>query len=499
MPALSGILAWASFPTANQGYLAWISLVPLVIFLGRSERPRDAFWGGACAGYLQFFPLLYWMPGVMSRYGGLPAWLAWMLYILAVAVMAVFPATACALTHYCRSRDARFLLLFGPAWVAIEYARSFVPFGGFPWLLSGYSQTDCLWLLQIADIAGVYGVSFLIAWVNAALAWIWLNRQRGWGRYGPALVGAMLVAASLVYGHAALTRWDQQRPQYLAAMLQANLSVDAPEAELRSRYQHGYVDMAAPLSGRNVDLLILPESPTPLFYQYDRGFRETLQGLARCFPLGMVFNNIYFGEVDGEPRYFNSAFFLDRDGKETGRYDKIHLVPFGEYVPLQRLLFFSRTISKDVGNFHPGESVVAVDAGGNRMSALICFEAVFPELSRSFLRAGSQLIINLTNDGWYGDTSAPHQHLAMARWRAVEGRRYLLRAANSGVSAIVAPSGRIQTRTGLFREETAVGGFSFLTQQTFYMRHGKSLPVLCVIILLFAVLWRMARGSMRLD
>ena len=210
--------------------------------------------------------------------------------------------------------------------------------------------------------------------------------------------------------------------------------------------------------------------------------------------LNPIFSNISYREAAGTQRYFNSAFFLDGRGAEVGRYDKIHLVPFGEYIPLQKLFFFSETISKDVGNFHPGDQYLTVHLQGHVLSALICFEAVFPELSREFVLRGSQLIVNLTNDAWYGNTSAPYQHLTMACWRAIESRRYLLRAANSGISAVVAPSGRIQVQTALLRQDIAVGRFTFLTGDTFYVRHPGYLPILCVIITILALFRSLGRG-----
>jgi apolipoprotein N-acyltransferase len=488
LPALSGILLWASFPSVNQGYLAWMALVPLLVFLRKTALTRDAFLGGTIAGFLEFAGLLYWIPGVITRYGGAPPFIAWPLYLLLCVSFALFPGIVCAATHYCMSRRGpAFLLIAIPAWLSIEYLRGLIPFGGFPWLLLGYSQTEYLPLIQISDLAGVYGVSFLIVAANAAITWIWVCGKRGWIRFAPVLIVGALIAATLGYGVASLRRWDRIEPEYRVAMLQGNLSVEMPGSVLRSKYEQGYIDMAAALGERKIDLLLLPEAPTPVFFQYDQEYRDRMSRLARRYPLGLVFSNIFFREEKGVTQYFNSAFFLDHEGREIGRYDKIHLVPFGEYIPWQKIFFFSETISKDVGNFQSGDRWTTVVDLSHVMSALICFEAVFPDLSRVFVQHGSQLILNLTNDGWYGDTSAPYQHLAMARWRAVESRRFLLRASNSGISAVITPGGRLTAETGLFREESAVGAFSFLSGETFYVRHGGWLTASCAIILLLAL------------
>lgn len=496
LPALAGILAWASFPKVNQGLLAWVALVPLLWYLVQIQKISSAFLGGLATGMVQFLALLYWVPRVLVLYGDLPGPAAWGLFVLMVAILGCYPAAVCALTRYCMNRGGTgFLLVFAPAWVVLEYVRSRFPFGGFPWLLLGYSQTDSLRLLQAADLAGVYGISFLIAWVNTALVWTWLHRRYGRRACGPILSAGVLLTACLAYGSAELRRWDQVRPEYRAALLQGNLSVDEPEPALTEKYKKGYVRMADRLGSAPVDLLILPESPSPVIFQHDRGYRETMQDLAHRFPLGVVFNNIRFSNENGAERYFNSAFFLDQSGIEIGVYDKIHLVPFGEYVPYKRLFFFSQMISRDVGDFQPGDHYLTVPLRGREVNAIICFEAVFPDICREFVHRGSELIINLTNDGWYGNSSAPYQHLAMARWRAVETRRYLLRAANSGITAVIGPAGRIQAQTALFREETAIGSFSFLTGRSFYVRHGSSLFILCVIILFAALFWSLLKGA----
>jgi len=490
LPVLAGILTIPSFPNAGRGYFAWVALTPLAFFVARECKPGRVFSGAWFGGIVQFLGILYWIPGTLVQYGSLPVSAAWVLFLLMAAVLACFQASACAVTRFCMNRRGEaYLLLFAPAWVSAEYLRSAFPFGGFPWMLLGYSQTDSLRLIQVADITGVGGISLLIAWINAALVWAFLERKPRLLSLAPLAAGLAAIAVFASYGTAALRRWDAIQPDRRAALLQGNLSIDEPDSSLRWKYLEGYQQMADQLAPGEMDLLLLPESPSPILYQYDRDYREALSRLARRFSLGMVVNNIFFRDIDGSSQYFNSAFFLDSNGLLAGRYDKVHLVPFGEYIPLQTLFFFSQTITRDVGSFHPGSDSLVVPLGGHLTNAIICFEAVFPDLSREFVLRGSQLVINLTNDGWYGDSAAPYQHLAMARWRAIESRRFLLRAANSGISAVVTPSGRIQAQTGLLRRETLVGRFAFLSGMTFYARHGDACRNACVIILCLALLW----------
>jgi apolipoprotein N-acyltransferase len=487
LPALTGILLAVSFPRVGQGCLAWIAFIPLFLAVSRTVTSARAFCAGFLAGAIQLVALLVWMPRVLADYGALPKALAAVAYGLVICMFSCYPGAVCAMTKFLmRRRGNAFLLLFPFIWVASEYAQSLSPFGGFPWLLTGYSQTGYLALIQIADLTGVYGVSFLILSANAALTWILLRRKPVLSAWGPLVAVLGLTAAVLIYGRISLEKWDRIQPDFHAAMLQGNLDIDEPEEVLSKKFTTGYVRMADSLEPSRVDLLILPESPSPASFQYDSSYNQILEDLARRYILGLVFNNIRYEESEGQGRYFNSAYFLDSSGATAGVYDKIHLVPFGEYIPLKKLFSFAETITKDVGSFSPGWEHRVVNLRGRPANAIICFEAVFPGLVRRFVRQGSQLIINLTNDRWYGDSSAPYQHLAIARWRAVENRRYLLRAANSGITALIEPSGRIQSATGLLTEAVCRGRFAFLTELTPYARYGDVFVFLCAIIVLAA-------------
>jgi apolipoprotein N-acyltransferase len=484
LPALAGIVSVLSYQKINHGYLAWIATIPLVLFVFcRSQTVSRAFWGGLLMGTVQFFILLAWIPRVLYQHAGIGAPLAWTLYSLLAVAQACFPAVVCGYTRLVINRmGEKFVLVFPVAWVAMEYARNYFFLCGFPWLQTGYTQTDYLILIQISDLAGVYGVSFLVLWINTAIAWGWIGRLREWKFRWPLIAGGVLVIFALSYGKSALGRWQRIQPEFRAALLQGNLSDDEPEYIQVWKFQHGYINMAKALK-TSVDLLVLPESPSPLTFQYDAAYREALQRLASGFSLGIIFNNIRFaGSSGNQTEYFNSAYVLSQEGKETGRYDKIHLVPFGEYVPWKNLFSFIETISKDVGGFSPGTSYDVVHLKNHPANIIICFEAIFPELVREFVRRGSTLIVNLTNDRWYGDTAAPYQHLAITRWRAVENRRYLLRATNSGISAIIEPTGRIQTRTKLLSQDLCVGNFAFISEQSFYTRRGDVFAGLCAII-----------------
>lgn len=483
LPAVSGLLYLLCFPTINRGYLAWIALVPLLMAICIREGCGWAFLAGFMAGLVFNASLLSWIPGVMMNYGGFSRAGAWSISVLPVALQSLFPGTACSITRWCMNRRGEACLFIFPcAWVAMEYLESYLPFGGFPWLLFGYSQTNHPFLIQIADITGVYGVSFMLLWANIAAVWLLLKRSARWGSLWPVSGAAILLAGAMYYGRLSLLRWSPIHGQHRVAMLQQNISANDTPREMERKFREGYIKSADTAAPGQPDLLILPESPSPLSFQFDESYRKSIVRLAGRYPLGLIFNNISFSETRGATRYFNSAYFLKRDGTEAGRYDKIHLVPFGEYVPLKSLFYFVESISKDVSDFQPGRAYLTVPINGHRVSAMICYEAVFPQISRRFAAEGSQLLINLTNDAWYGDTGAPYQHLAIASWRAIENRRYLLRSTNSGISAVVEPTGRLQTTSGLLREDVCLGSFSFLDHLSPYARCGDVFAFLCVTI-----------------
>jgi apolipoprotein N-acyltransferase len=479
MPVLTGLLLAASFPKIQQGYLAWIALIPLIIFIRQTNRPGKAFAGGFIAGFVHLLLLQLWIPDVLMQYGGLSPVLAWAGYALELILLSLFFGVACLLTNLLIRRGGDpYIFSFPFILIAMEYLQNFIPFGGYPWNLIGYSQSNYRTLIQIADWTGVYGVSFLTLFFNASLLWIFLRFRGGIKSVWPFAASLCLIAFSLVYGTIALHRWDAIQPSFHAVMLQGNVSFNDSTAVLEENYRTGYLKRAEQLDPAGMDLLIIPESPSPIMYQYDPEYRRTCDALAKKYSMGLVFNN----NREERGQFFNSAYFINHKGELADVYDKMHLVPFGEYIPLKKSFQFIRTISKDVSEYSRGRSYRVVRLGGRPANAVICFEMVFPGLVRRFVRQGSQLMLNLTNDGWYGDSSAPYQHLAIARWRAIENRRYLLRATNSGVSAVIEPTGRIQQSTGILKQAVCRGRFAFIETQTFYTRYGDIFVFVCVII-----------------
>jgi apolipoprotein N-acyltransferase len=484
--AISGCLLSAVYPPYSTGWLAWFGLVPLIVVVCRCPGPRQALAAAWIASTVQCLLALRWIPSVLVDYGSVSKPLAGSLFAAMSVMLGASPAVPVGLARLVTKNPAAVVLLIPFGWVLHELVLTSFPFGGFPWLLLGYSQTDWKWVSGVSAVTGVYGASFLVVVVNCAVAGFVTLPSRGL-RLRVGAGAAALVCAGLALGRSELWR-ETGRATHSVAMLQANISMDESD-EIRTRkFLEGYTEMGRRLPAGSADLLIIPESPSPLIFQFDERYRSAMAALARRHPLGMVLSNIAFDGHDSASRYFNSAYFLGPDGSERGRYDKVKLVPFGEYVPMQGLLGVAESISKDVGGFTPGRDLVAVPLGSSGpASALICFEAVFPQLSRGMVAGGAQVLINLSNDGWFRDTDAPHQHLNIARWRAMENHRYLLRATNSGITAVIKPDGTVTGPSGVLTEGVFTGRFSFESGTTQYTRRGDLFAAACAMIFVLSV------------
>jgi apolipoprotein N-acyltransferase len=466
--ALAGGLMAAAFPgTGDQGWVAFIALVPLLVAIKGTTRRRAAGLGFV-AGFVFWLVTIPWVAQTMVSYGGLPWPLASLILLGLVGYLALYAAAFCALLCRCPIRSgALYVIVAASLWVALEFLRTYL-LTGFPWNLLGYSQHRNLPLIQVAAVTGVYGVSFLVMAVNAALARALLTWKRWPGFFVPLGTAGLLLAAARGYG------WLQPHPQgenspMRMALVQGNIDQRVKwDPAWQERTLAIYRDLTAAAAREQPQLIVWPEAAVPFFFRADPR-RAAIEGMARAA-------NAYLlvGAPDwqaGQPR--NTAFLIGPDGQMVGRYDKRHLVPFGEYVPLRQLLFFVNPLAGGaIGEFAPGHEATVFATPSGRFSVVICYEAIFPDEVRDFFRGGAEFLVNITNDAWFGRSAAPAQHLAMAALRAVENRSYLIRAANTGISAIVAPDGRIVQASGLFTPAVLSGAIIPRTGESFYTRYG---------------------------
>ena len=475
-----------AFPLPDYTALAWLGLIPLALVM-----PHRPFKSGFIAGLVFFAATLYWVNIVMTTYGHLPQAISLLLYLALAGYLALFWGTATWAT--CRLKEFRnypYALTLPVLWVALEFLREFL-LTGFPWATLGYSQHAWLTMVQSADLFGVYGVSYLLLLANAVLAEsaLALRRKSLQGFPVKALVVAtLLLMLNYGYGAWSLQRNIDVRPESLnTAVIQGNIPQELkwrPENQMNTVKTYRSFSLLAERAGAN-DLIIWPEAAMPFYFQDGGQLAAAVAALPRETGVSLLFGSPAYLRDPGGLRYLNSAFLLSPSGQVRGRSDKIHLVPFGEYVPLGGFLPFVNKLVAGIGDYSPG-AINPLPIKGHQLGVLVCYEVIFPELAREYVRQGSDLLVNITNDAWFGKSSAPWQHLAMARFRAIENRVWLARAANTGVSAFIAPSGRIVQQTGLFEASFLAGQVGLGARPGLYSHMGDVVPG---AFLLIGLLW----------
>ena len=492
---LSGALLALSFPKHGHPAFAWIALTPLVIAAWRAASVRRAFFLGLVAGGVYFWGTLYWLIETMTTFGGLSTITAVFAAFLLVAYLSLFPAAfAVALTFLRRRLGTSALALAAPIWVSTELGRQYI-WDGFPWALLGYSQVTVLPVAQIASVVGVYGLSGLLAFVSAALAALVLLQGRG--RILLPAVAGVLIAGCSAWGYARLAASPllASGEPIKVAVIQGNIAQeDKWDPALRDAITERYLAMTREALAAGATFIIWPESSTPFYFEHDLIRGAAIRRLAADAGATLLIGSDQVEPIRAssaveqpQARYYNAAFLIKPDGQVGGVYRKMHLVPFGEYVPLQKLLFFVGPIVEAVSAFTPGEEPVLLPIGDHLASTAICYEVIFPSLIRSFVADGSQLLTTITNDAWYGRSSAAYQHWEQAAMRSIEQGRYLARAANTGISGFVDPYGRVLQKTDLFHPAVVTGDLRFITERTIYSRIGDVAAWLSLAVTLAAL------------
>jgi apolipoprotein N-acyltransferase len=497
------VLLAASFPKFGHPAFAWIALTPLIVAIAlrhqgpasRDSRRRTALgavWLGLIAGAVYFAGTLYWVVTVVGTFGGLSLPVALGVGVLMVASLAIYPAFFAYLTDCAVGRFGVAGVWLTPCcWVASEWLRATVGFA-FPWVFLGSSQAEVLPVVQAASVVGVYGLSWLVALVSAAAAAVALSRRRVHlrGAVGVmALLAVVAVLGALRLRHPVLL--DQGTP-FRVGLVQGDVE---QEVKWDIAYQLPIIDRHLQLSrqvlAQQADLVIWPESSTPFYFDLDGALSSPIRQLAAQARRPFLIGTDQLERQRGSVKYYNAAVLLGADGLSHGSYRKMRLVPFGEYVPLQKILFFVGPLVEAVSNFTPGTDPHVFDlGGGRRVSVAICYESVYPWIGRAFVDRGSQLLATITNDGWFGRSSAAYQHFDQAGLRAVEEGRYVVRAANTGISGAVDPYGRIVTATPLFQTAGLVVDVRLLDDRTIYNRLGDLIVWFSLVVSAVVGLWR---------
>jgi len=496
---VSGALIALSFPTAGFSLLAWVALIPLLISLERVTL-RQAFRLGFTCGLTAYAIILYWINIVVTHYGHLPWAISIPLYLGLVAWLALFYGLAALIARHGEQGGVKQVFTLPVAWVALDLFRSFL-LTGFPWAMLGHSQYRILPVIQIADLTGVYGITFLIVLTNVVLYRV-LRAVSGAGVPYPAksaLLLLVLFTGTLFYGFYRLNGTEPAAaPAIRVALIQGNIDQDVKwSPAFQEQTLEIYERLTREAAKGGVDLVVWPESAVPFFFQDQFRQAERIRTLARETNAYLLFGSPAHELHDGIRTFLNSAFVVAPSGETVGRGDKLHLVPFGEYVPLKRLLPFVNKLVVGIGDFSPGEHAAPLDVGKTRAGLLVCYEGIFPELAREYVRNGARILVNITNDAWYGRSSAPYQHFSIAVFRAVETRTPLIRAANTGITAIIDQNGHIRSMSNLFEEDFRTGEIKPGTGDSLYLKTGDAPAWLCAILTVGVVLlaWFRRRGA----
>jgi apolipoprotein N-acyltransferase len=502
LASATGLLSPLCFPDFDLGALAWLALIPLHLALVQPAPLRRSFWLGWLAGTLAFTGIMFWVITAMHQYGKVPLAISILLMLLLAVYLGLFMAAYALGWAWFRSRLPQLAFLAAPClWVTLEWLRTYL-FSGLPWALLGYSQYQWLSLIQVADITSVYGLSFLLVLANASLAelLLWgLTKREGqqsplpW----PALAAtAAAITLTLLYG-----QWRLEGPSdgrsISVGLVQANIDQAqkwdaAYRRETIDRYARLTVQAAA-----GSDLVIWPEAATPFLFEREKDYKLEVMDLVRSRHVPLLFGSPALRFYpNGRPYLLNSAYLLSRDGLLVGRYDKRHLVPFGEYIPLHSsLLFFLDKLVEGIGDFEAGTQATVLPLpsreaqfssrpsdGTASFGVVICYEVIFPNLVREFAANGADFMVTITNDAWFGKSAAAYQHFGMVVLRAVENRRAFARAANTGISGFIDQQGRILRASPIFEEAAFTGSIPLGRTQTFYTKYGDVFAYACVII-----------------
>ena len=491
LPAIaSGILIALSFPSANLAPLAWIAFVPLLYSLWK-KNGKEAFWSGFVFGLVYFFGTLYWIYHSINYYGGLSFAVSICIVLLLCCYLALFPAVFSVLFIQIYRKTKLPALFIAPVlWVMLEFARSYA-LTGFPWSSIGYSQYRFLSLIQIADVTGIYGISFLVLAVNGAGADLLLTRKRLNKMplfplsYTVAGFVSLLIFIAAAYGYGVF-RLSEHRPgsSCTISVVQGNIEQDRKwEPLYQQEVLAVYENLSREALASSPFLLVWPETAVPFYFGYDAHNTDNLLQFQKETGTYLLFGSVMVkGRMRERTELTNSVILLDREGKKSFTYDKIHLVPFGEYVPLRSILFFVDKLVAGIGDYVPGRQYTRAETASGSFGTLVCYEVIFPGLVRKFFIGGGDFIVTVTNDAWFGKTAGPYQHFSMAVFRAIENRKPLIRAANTGISGFIDSNGKVLARSDLFTRQVLTKNITTDRSRTFYTRYGDLFSYLCIVI-----------------
>jgi apolipoprotein N-acyltransferase len=483
---LSGVLTALSFPKFEISFLCWVSLIPFIFALYK-KTAKQSFLLGFLGGIAFNAILIYWIPAVPAHYGNLSTGISLLIYAVFVFYLALYWALfswSFAKIHKAFPSLVFFLAPF--IWVGFEYILTHF-LTGFPWGLLGYSQYENLWILQLASVTGIYGISVVIILFQTLFVFSMIHRRKT-----PFFLGLIFVVLLHIWGWAIMKKDPSLEESFRASVIQGNVPFDIhwdqiSDMRIRDLFEQ-HLDLSMEAQETGARLIIWPEFSVPLCFSCSYSiypeFRNRLARFARETGTTLVLGTsetVMSGQV---PQYYNTALCLHPD-LTVSQYFKTHLVPFGEYTPYKKIFFFVEKMTHAIGELSAGKKYVLHRFEGKKFGTPICYEIIFPDLVRKFVKHGADFLVTITNDGWYGTSSAPFQHFAIAVSRAVENRRFLLRSATTGISGIIDPFGRILSSSDMMTQTYLSEAIAPVDTLTPYTRFGDLTPI--TSLTLFAI------------
>lgn len=484
---LSSILLILSYPNFDLEILAWFSIVPL--FLAVSEKGLyHSFKIGFFTGLLFSLGILYWIVIAIHTYGNINLFLSFIILLLLVLYLSFYIALFTFITRFFQLELGIKATLLSPfIWVSLEYLRSFF-LSGFPWANLGHSQYLNLPFIQMADITGVYGLSFGIVLANSTLFLATHQKGRRVFPLKEFIFTAIILVCFLIYGYYKIKLLDD----YIKKAIPLRIGIVQPNIDQSIKWDESfqketmeiYEKLSFKLTEDKPYLIIWPETATPFFFQQEKRYQPIVLNIPKKTGAFLLFGTPSYKIEKGKINHYNSAFFISPQGEFLGQYDKIHLVPFGEYVPFGDYIPLG-SLGEGIGNFKPGKDIYNFSIPNGKFGVVICFEIIFPDLCRKFVKEDANFLVTITNDAWFGRTSAPYQHFSIAVFRAVENRVFIARAANTGISGFIDPKGKILNKTDIFTKETITGTIGLLREKAFYTKYGDIFVWICCVIFIF--------------
>lgn len=499
LPFLSAIMLILSFAPFDLFFLTWVSFLPFFFFLYKAQDSRTVFKGGLVFGFLYFLGNVYWIYHSLYFYGSVPLILSYVLVGLLALYLALYPAFF-ALIYKNLLKNNLPTSFYAPfIWISFEVLRTYL-FTGFPWAILGYSQYKFLIINQIADITGIYGISYLILLFNCLIFDLLILKKLKTRypliSYIPVVLSTagivIIFALTIIYGVTKLNEpIDGQNLK--VAVIQGSIPQNEKwDFNKINEILNIYKNLTIKAKSYNPQLVIWPETAIPFIYEKNKYFTSDLVNFVKGQNIYLLVGTIMERQ---ENKYTNSAVLIDSNGVTAYFYDKIHLVPFGEYVPLRKILFFIDKLTVGIGDYQSGSSYNLAVTPFGKFATLICYESIFPGQVRKFYQKGGNFIVNITNDGWFGKTSGPYQHFSMAVFRAIENRKPLIRAANSGISGFIDSKGRIINKTKLFERTYLVENIQENEKISFYIKYGDIFAYLCIVFSLIFLIGNISFGG----